>query len=122
MKTIVLSEEQEKMLISHMVTEEVCGWSDKVDLIKRYLDNNFVRADVTTIGKDGAPEQTKVVGWLDGNKKIVKTLTDVQLFYFLQDKFKNIFIDKEQRDKFIKQVMKDWYDKKISKYNTLSLY
>jgi hypothetical protein len=74
------------------------------------------------MGKDGRPEIKQVVAWLDDYKQIVKTLTDVQLFYIIQDQFKNILSDKESRDKFLKQVIKDWYNHKISKNNSLSVY
>ena len=33
----------------------------------------------------------------------------------LQDKFKNIYLDKQKRDNFLKRIMKDWYNKKITK-------
>ena len=55
-------------------------------------------------------------------KEMYGGLSDVQLFYIIQDEFKNIISDKEARDNFLKQIIKDWYNKKISKNNTLTAY
>lgn len=122
MKTIYITEKQEKVLIKTMIAEEVGGWSDKVGVVKKFLDDNFSRASSTIIGRNGLPTNQEIVVWLDSNKKVIKTLTDVQLFYVLQSQFKKILPDRNERDKFLKQVIKDWYNKKISDVNTLSQY
>jgi hypothetical protein len=105
-----------------MMNEEIGGMDDKVGVVKKFLDDNFARATTPAMGKNGLPETQGIVVWLDDNKNPVKTLTDVQLFYVVQSQFKNILADRDERDKFLKQVIKDWYNKKISNVNTLSLY
>ena len=122
MKTIYITEKQEKVLIKAMIAEEVGGWSDKVGVVKKFLDDNFSRASSTIMGRNGLPTNQEIVVWLDSNKKVIKTLTDVQLFYVLQSQFKKILPNRNERDKFLKQVIKDWYNKKISDVNTLSQY
>ncbi len=123
MKKIIINEDKEHLLYEEAVIEEMFGgWGEKVKAVKDYLDNHFSRATATIFGDDGMPKTEKVVAWLDDYKQVVKTLTDVQLFYIIQDKFKNILPDKEERDKFIIQVLKDWYNHKISKNNSLSVY
>ena len=93
---------------------------EKVLLIKRYLDDNFVRADMPIIGDDGYPKTIKLVGMKGADGNIVKNMTAKQLFYLLQDKFKGVYGDKKKRDAFIKQTMIDWYNKKITKDGLLS--
>ena len=111
------------MLLEEAMIEEMFGgWGEKVKAVKDYLDKNFSRASATIFGKDGIPQVHEIVAWLDKYKQIVKTLTDVQLFYIIQDQFKNILPDKQERDKFIIQVLKDWYNHKISKNYSLSVY
>ena len=123
MKKIIINESQESALLEEAVIEEMFGgWGEKVKVIKDYLDKNFSRANATIFGKDGRPQTQEVVAWLDKYKQIVKTLTDVQLFYIIQDQFKKIISDKQERDKFIIQVLKDWYNHKISKNYSLSVY
>ena len=123
MKKIIITEEKEHLLYEEAVLEEMFGgWGDKVKAVKDYLDKNFARASATIFGEDGRPQVKQVVAWLDDYKQIVKTLTEVQLFYIIQDQFKKILHDKSERDKFIIQVLKDWYNKKISKNYSLSVY
>lgn len=123
MKKIIIKEDKEKVLCEEILIQEMFnGWGDKVKSIKDYLDKNFARANETIFGEDGRPKIQKVVAWLDDYKQVVKTLNDVQLFYIIQDEFKNIIPDKNERDKFIIQVIKHWYNHKISKNYSLSVY
>ena len=123
MKKIIISEEKEHLLYEEAMLEEMFGgWGDKVKSIKDYLDKNFARAAATIFGEDGKPQIKQVVAWLDEYKQVVKTLTEVQLFYIIQDQFKKILPDKNERDKFIIQVLKDWYNNKITKNYSLSVY
>ena len=123
MKKIIIKEDKEKVLCEEILIQEMFnGWGDKVKSIKDYLDKNFARANETIFGEDGRPKIQKVVAWLDDYKQVVKTLNDVQLFYIIQDEFKNIIPDKNERDKFIIQVIKHWYNHKISKNYSVSVY
>ena len=123
MKKIIISEDKEHLLYEEAMLEEMFGgWGDKVKAIKDYLDKNFARAAATMFGEDGKPQVKQVVAWLDDYKQVVKTLTEVQLFYIIQDQFKKIISDKKERDKFLIQVLKDWYNNKITKNYSLSVY
>jgi uncharacterized protein (DUF111 family) len=123
MKKIIISEDKEHLLYEEAMLEEMFGgWGDKVKSIKDYLDKNFARAAATMFGEDGKPQIKQVVAWLDDYKQVVKTLTEVQLFYIIQDQFKKIISDKKERDKFLIQVLKDWYNNKITKNYSLSVY
>lgn len=121
MKNIILTENKIHTLLKAMVKESYGSWSEKVELVKNYLDRHFARAKATIMDKNGRPSFQEVVAWLDDNKQVVKTLTDVQLFYVIQDEFKDIIADKQERDDFLKQVIKNWYEHKISKNNSLSV-
>ena len=103
------------------MNEEISHISDKVLSIKDYLDNNFTKADNTT-SSDGQPINQEIVVWLDKYKQPYKNMTDLQLFYAIQDKFKNIITNREIRDNFIKQVIKDWYKGNITKDGCLTNY
>jgi hypothetical protein len=120
MRKIIINEKIESKILQYLINEEV-NLSDKVLLVKKYLDDNFARADNSTIGLDGFPRTEKVVAWLDDYKQLIKNITDVQLFYVIQEKFKNIISDKKERDNFLKQVIKDWYNHRITKNGSLSV-
>lgn len=123
MKRIKLTEAQEKMLLSNIICESTYYYvePDKVLLIKKYLDNNFKRASMSEMGSDGYPKSTPIVGMLDNNGNVIKNMTDAQLFDLLNDKFHNIYKNNIQRSKFIAQIIKDWFYKKITKEGLLSV-
>lgn len=87
--------------------------TNKVKIVEKYLDDNFVRGELPAIGEDGYPRTIGVVGlkFKDGN--IAKNMTATQLFYMLQDKFNKIYEDPKQRDAFLKKIVVDWYYKRI---------
>lgn len=93
----------------------------KVLVVKKFLDDNFVRAAVPTIGNDGYSKTLLIVGMKGTDGNVIRNMYAQQLFDLLQDKFKNIYLDKQKRDIFLKRIMKDWYDKKITKDGLLSV-
>jgi hypothetical protein len=95
--------------------------TNKVNVIKKFLDSNFVRASINVISNDGLPVNKPVIGLKDNSGKVVKNLTPQQLFYLIQDKFKNIYNNKDKRNKLLKQIVIDWYNNKISKEGLLSI-
>lgn len=118
---IIISEKMESQLIDLLIEDSIYyPEPDKVLLIKKYLDNNFAKASVDEVSPEGYPIDVPMVGMKNSAGHPVKNMTDKQLFYFLQDKFKDILSDKSKRDKFIIQVMKDWYNNKITKDGVLS--
>ena len=99
------------------------SYSDKVSVIQSFLDKNFIRAKYTGEDDNGILVNIPIVIQMDENgQPSKKSLTDQQLFYLLQNKFKMILPKEHGRDKFIIQVLKDWYSQKITKYGTLTKY
>lgn len=118
MKTFILSEEQLK---KNILRE---SYSDKAIMIKNFLDSNFMRATFTKTGDDGLKKNVGIFVQLDSNRLPTDTqLTAETVFDIVQNKFNNILTDKKERDRFIIQVMKDWYSNaKDLKNGTLSKY
>lgn len=92
----------------------------KVLLVNKHLSDNFLRASMPILGEDGNPKTLYIVGMKGTDGNVIKNMTAKQLFYYLQDKFKGIYADKSKRDKFLLQVMKDWYNRKITKQGMLT--
>lgn len=111
MRKIIVRESAARKLVGEIISEEIGGWSDKVLLVKKYLDGKYVRLR----NKDFVVE-------LDADKQVKRVLTDKKLFLDLQEEFRDIIADKRERDKFLIQVIKDWYADKISKYGSLTAY
>lgn len=114
MKTIILSENGFNK-INNAIIEE--SYIYKVELIKKYLDNNFMRA---TFEKDGENVGifVKIINHLPTEKSYWKQ----DVLDILDKEFNNIVTDKKERDGFLSQLLDDWYNNKISKYGSLSAY
>ena len=114
MKTIILSENGFNK-INNAIIEE--SYSDKVELIKKYLDNNFMRA---TFEKDG--ENVGIFVKLSNHLPTEKSYWKQDVLDILDKEFNNTVTDKKERDGFLNQLLDDWYNKKISKFGSLSNY
>lgn len=102
-----------------MESEKFAADPRKVLLIKDYLDRGFKRGSVHTLGEDGFPAEINIVAMLGTDGSVLRNMTAEQMFYLLQDRFKNILSDGKKRDRFIKKVLVDWYNKDISKEGLL---
>lgn len=124
---LIITEKSEKNIIRKLLKEEFSDLSDKVNIVKKFLDSNFIKASNSIIGKDGRPTMHDVVIWVDKYKQPKQYLSDKDLFYVLQDEFKNIIGADEdgkhtRRDRFLAQCIKDWFYNKISKNGVLTMY
>lgn len=122
----ILTEKQVAKLYKLMLQEEMgkqYSYSpEKVLIVKKYLDDNFKKGSIEGIGDDGMPTNTCIVAMINpqtGN--VAQNMYDYQLLELLIDKFQNMFVDKEERSKFLGQVMRDWYEDKIGLYGSLSV-
>ena len=120
MKRFILSEKGVKTLKGKMLEE---SYSDKVDLVKKFLDGNFMRANFERKGDDGTIRNIGVFIQLNPNKLPTDYSLGIgDVFDMVQDKFSNILSDRKERDEFLMQAIKDWYDKKITSSGNLSHY
>ena len=96
--------------------------NDEVLIVKKYLDANFKKGNLEGIGEDGMPSNTPIVVMINTQTgKPAQNMFDYQLHELLIDKFQNMFTDKDERSKFLGQVMRDWYEDKIGLYGSLSV-
>lgn len=119
-KAIYITEAQYENLKKHLCENHYVD-TDKVKIVKKYLDENFVKGGIAALGEDGYPTTTPIVALKGTDGKPMKNMSDKQLFALLLDKFGKIYADKEQVKKFLKQVIKDWYYDKISREGLLSV-
>ena len=108
----IITENQENVIINSLLKENL-DYCEKRLHIKKYLDDNFKKGNIDKI-QEGEPVKIEVVVRLSQDKKPAKTMTDKQLFYHLQNKFKDI-LPEDERDDFLKDLIKKWYYNKISK-------
>jgi hypothetical protein len=121
-KKIIITESQEQQLLEYMICEKTFPIdTNKVLIVKGYLDRRFTRGNLEEFGDNGLPVSKPIVGMKGSEGNVVKNLTARQLFDVLEDEFRGMFSDSRQRTKFLIQVIKDWYNKRISKEGLLSV-
>lgn len=131
MKKLIITEEQVHALSNVMRQNKPEKLPEKagpyivnpenVLLVKKYLDSNFKKGFIDNIGPDGFPAKVRIAGMMSSNGDILQNLGEMQLEDLLIEKFKNMFIDKIERQKFLHQVLDDWFNDKIGMFGNLSV-
>ncbi len=131
MRRIIITEEQAHALSNIIGGNKPSGLPEKagpyvvnpekVLLVKKYLDSTFKKGQIENIGADGFPAKVRIAGMMSSNGDILMNIGETQLEDLLIEKFKNMFIDKVERQKFIHQVMDDWFNDKIGMFGNLSV-
>ena len=116
MKNYIITEGQEQIIINSLLNEQY-DYCEKRLMVKKFLDDNFKKANIDKLDDKGNPIKYEVVVQLTKDKKPIKTKSDKQLFYYLQERFKDI-LPEDERDEFLKDVIIKWYNNKISKNGT----
>ena len=135
MKRVIITEAQEQQLIKILNNEEevqqmpvpktankpYCIDPDKVKIVRKFLDSNFTKNNLERIGANGMPEKIRIVTMSSSTGEPLKSLYEQDLLDLLIEKYKKMFLDKEERMLFLKQVMNDWFNNKIGVHGTLSV-
>ena len=87
---------------------------DKVLVVKKFLDGNFQKGNAEFIGNNGRLVKVRTIGIPDSNGESLRDLTPDNLVDLLIDRFKNMFLDQKERELFMKQVVNDWINDKIT--------
>ena len=112
-KNIIITEAQLSTLKEAYFVE-----SEKVRVLRNFLDSHFIKGSHPMVGEDGEPKVMGIVGMIIPGAD-PKPMTATQLFYYMQNHFKNLYADKKQRDALIKLVIKKWYYDEIDRDNTI---
>ena len=113
----VLNEE----LVGDLIQESFFPIADNVLVVKTFLDKNFLRQLQDDIDENGYPKKKCVVVMLSVDKQPLKTMAMRELLLMLDDKFNSMVKDEKDRRKFLKQIIRDWFNNKISKQGLLSV-
>lgn len=120
MKKIKINEQIEQSIINQLLIESFNPSAEKVLIIKDYLDKNFIQAHMDDIDSNGYPKKVGIINMVvDG--QVVKSLQGDEMLMLLDDKFAKMIKDKNDRIKFLKQVLIDWYHDNINKNGLLSV-
>lgn len=108
-------------VVGDILQESFFPMSDMVLTVKKFLDKGFARDLQDDIDSNGYPKKKCVVSMLSTDKQPLKTMSMRELLLMLDDKFNSMVSDESDRRKFLKQVIRDWFDNKISKQGLLSV-
>ena len=111
-KTIIIDEDKEKEMFDSILESVFYPRADQVIEVEEFLDNNFRPKKLLTLDTNGYPDFDNVVVMVKQGIEL-KTLTPKELLRMLDDKFHHRIKDDEDRKKFLKQVIRDWYNGKI---------
>lgn len=117
---IKINENIEQSIIDSLLTEAFNPSAEKVLIIKDYLDKNFNKNKIDDIDSNGYPTKVNIFNMVSNGQNI-KTLQPDEMLSLLDDKFSKIINDNNDRRKFLKQVLIDWYSNKISDNGLLSV-
>ena len=119
-KVVILTEHLLQECYSAILNEVYYPLSSKVLLIKNYLDNNFQRDYILDMDDNGYPINKGVVNMVS-NGVVIQQMQGDEILTLLDDKFHNIIKDKKDRRTFLKQVLSDWFQNKISREGLLTV-
>ena len=108
-------------VVGDILQESFFPMSDMVLMVKKFLDKGFTRDLQDDIDSNGYPKKKCVVSMLSTDKQPLKTMSMRELLLMLDDKFNSMVSDESDRRKFLKQIIRDWFDNKISKQGLLSV-
>lgn len=117
----VIDNNNEQYFIKKMLTESFFPKSACVIKVKKYLDSNFKKNYIDDIGSDGYPIKIKSVTMIGINNQPLKSMDMKELLLLLDDKFQTLIQNEDDRKKFLKQIIIDWFDGKITKEGVLSV-
>ena len=100
----IITESQEQFLLNKMLNED-STYNDKVLIVKKELDNNFII-------------QGGMFIQLTPDKRPVRRMDKKGVFYKIQSKFRDILPENE-RDEFLERVIDKWSENKVTDRGTL---
>ena len=114
---LIINEKQEQFLIGMMLNEEKVYpvEPEKVLVVKKYLDKNFIRGNYSNINANGDIENAPIAGMKNQmTGKVEINMYKSQVFDKVEAEVKDIYEDKVRRTKFLKTVLDYWFKNKIS--------
>ena len=110
-RNVIITESAFNRLKSRILIE---SYSDKVLSIKKFLDGNYMRGEFVK-DVDGAKKTIGVfVKLTDKGLPTKDSVLIDDVFERLQQEKQHMFSDPKERDKFLLDVIKAWYDHKIN--------
>lgn len=140
MKNIILSESQFRTLVENSVNEDIykepspqspqmksankpyCISPKNVKIVKKFLDDNYKKGTICSVGPNGMQQKINIVGLLDKESgNILRNMYLEDLEDQLVTEFQNMFLDKTERQLFMNKIVKYWFNDQISPLGMLPI-
>ena len=119
-KEIIVNEGALDSAVKILLSESFVPAYTQTLRVKEYLDNNFVRVTLDDVDENGYPKKTPAVQ-LMSNGQPLKSMLMPELLLHLADKFQSMIKNETDLKKFLEQVIRDWFMKRIGKNGLLSV-
>lgn len=122
MKTVYITEEQEREITRRILSEALVVNSDQVSDIVNYL-NQFYLPGIDfagDIGSDGLPCSTLEISYVVNGQPLQK-LKKEELLDIITDKFRRFVKDDASRKAYFAKIIEDWLNKKVKKTGQLTV-
>lgn len=120
-KSVILTSEQVGRFKRRLLKETFAVDTNLVRKIRDYVDKNYSYTLYDDINEDGDVVQKTAIQVLGSNREPLQTISPEKMLDKLDAKFNGIIKDDTERRNFIKQVLADWIDGKITKDGLLSV-
>ena len=122
MKTVYITEEQEREISKRIMSEALVVNSNQVSDIVNYL-NQFYLPGIDysgDIGNNGLPCSTLEITYVVNGQPLQK-LKREELLDVIDDKFRNFVKDDASRKAYFAKIIEDWLNKKVKKTGQLTV-
>ena len=119
-KNIIVSEGTFNSAVKTLLSESFVPAYSQTLRVKEYLDNNFAKIILDDVDENGYPKKIPAAQ-LMSNGQPLKSMLMPELLLHLTDKFQNMIKNESDLKKFLEQVIRDWFMKRIGKSGLLSV-
>lgn len=112
-KTIIIEESRINKLINSIFESVFYPRAEQVIEVENFLNHNFKPRETPTINQETGYSDLEKNFVMFKNGVDLQTMTPKELLRMLDDKFHHRIKDDDDRKRFLKQVINDWYMGKI---------
>ncbi|MBP5723280.1 MAG: hypothetical protein J6X18_06880 [Bacteroidales bacterium] len=120
-KSIILTTEQIRRFKGRVLREAFAVNTTLVNDIRAFIDKKFSYTTYDDVNEDGDIVQKVAIQMLSSNGEPLQTISPEKMLDKMDSKFAGKIKDDRERREFIRQILIDWVDGKITKDGLLSV-
>ncbi len=120
-KSVVLTNEQVRRYKGRVLREAFAVNTTLVRKVYDYVSKNYTYVKYDDINEDGDVVEKIAIQVLGSNGEPLQTISPEKMIDKIDAKFSGIIKDDKERRDFLRQVLADWVDGKVTKEGLLSV-